>query len=567
MAQRRSQQNQKQPRDQQQKESFKAKNVAQFFLENRQLAGFENPTKAIYQTIRELVENSLDATDAHGILPFIYIHVREATEIDTGVSGGNRKYAVTVEDNGIGVPVDAMAEAFGRLLFSSKYTIRQQRGMFGLGVKAAVLYGQSTTGMPAEVISTRKEAGYAHMMKIKIDTRKNEPMVLEKGEWERRGRWHGTRVTIYLEANWGRAKSRILEYIMRTAVITPYAEIIFETPEGEVYYFPRTTKKMPKPPKTAKPHPHGITVEDLRLMLQQTNAQTLLDMMVQEFQSVGRTTAQNFLDTVGLRHDMKPKELLEMERKDPTILAKIVDAMKEFKFKAPRSDYLSPIGEDMIKIGLKRIYNPEWVDAITRKPKVHEGHPFIVEVGIAYGGNIPPSDKPIVLRYANKIPLLYEETQDVMYKVVVERINWKQYKVEFPAPLVVLVHIASTKVPYRGAGKESIIDHPEIEEEVKVAVQEVARRLKRFLVRKKKEEEMLRRVLEFSKYIPEVARSLAILAKPPEKWKPPTQEEIDMFEKALIKLVASKLEPVNIDGEEVEPEEIVKKIARSVKTE
>jgi len=555
-------------RQQQQQERFQAKNVAQFFLENKQLAGFENPTRALYQTVRELVENALDATDAHHILPTIYVGIREEPG-GSEVNGGNKRYTITVEDNGIGVPRSELPGAFGRLLYSSKYTIRQQRGMLGLGVKAAVLYAQNTTGLPAEIYSAMSSTETVYMRKVMINVGKNEPIVMEAGDWERRGRWRGTRVSITLQGNWSKARKRVIEYIFRTAVIAPYAEILLETPEGEVYYFPRTTKKMPKPPRETKPHPHGIMVEDLKRMLERTKARTLLEMLVTEFQSVGETTALDFLKTVGLDPNMDPKKLLELEKKEPGVLTKLVEAMKTYRFKPPRSDYLSPIGAEMIKLGLKRIFNPEWVDAITRKPKVFEGHPFIVEVGIAYGGNIEKREQPLVLRYANKIPLLYEETQDVMYKVVTERINWKMYKIEKEAPLVVLIHIVSTRVPFKGANKESIIDHPEIESEIKAAVQEVARRLKKYLIFKEKQEEAARKTVTLAKYIPEIARSLAVLSKPPEKWSPPSDEDIKMFEEALIKLVAKSIgkEKIVIDGREVDPEEYVKEIVESVKLE
>jgi DNA topoisomerase-6 subunit B len=215
---------------------------------------------------------------------------------------------------------------------------------------------------------------------------------------------------------------------------------------------------------------------------------------------------------------------------------------------------------------LRRMFSPEWVGAVTRSPKAYEGHPFIVEAGIAYGGSIKPRDEPLLLRYANKIPLLYEEKEDVSWKVV-SKINWKLYGVEFPAPLVVLVHIASTKVPYKGVGKESISEVPEIEAEIKAAIQDVARRLRIYLSRKRREAEIRRKIVTIAKYIPEVARSLAILSKPPEKWSPPKPgEERDIVE-SLIKIVARNVELPSIDGEARDPEEIVRSVIENVKVE
>ncbi len=537
-------------------EKFREMSVAEFFAKYREVAGFSNPARALYQTVRELVENSLDATDGHGIAPEVRIYIER-------VDGDRGWCRVTVEDNGIGVPPTVMPEAFGKVLFSSKYVLRQTRGMYGLGVKAAVLYGQVTTGNPVEVQSTTRGSSYIYAKKLYIDMKRNEPVILEEAQFKKNVSWHGTRVSLIIECDWQRAKSRILEYIRRTAIIAPYADILIQTPDGEVLYFPRTTKKMPKPPKTAKPHPHGVDVETLKTMLKATKAKTLLEFLEVEFQSVGRQSALEFLKSIGLRPTMKPKQLLKGE--NGALVVAMVEAMRSFKFRAPRSDCLSPLGEELIKVGLKRMFNPEWVDAVTRPPRAYQGHPFIVEVGMAYGGSIQPSEEPLLLRYANKIPLLYEEREDVSYKVLSD-VNWKQYDVEMPAPLVVLVHVVSTKVPYKGVGKESISDVPELEAEIRNGVLELARRLKRFIAAKEREAEVMRKILVLSKYIPEIARSLKVLSRDPGSWKPlEPGEERDIVD-ALVSLVAKNMElPRRGDDSGRSVEDLIRSIISEVR--
>jgi len=542
-------------------EKYKAMSPAEFFARYKELAGFSNPTRALYQTVRELVENALDATDTHSILPVIRVYVRRAEEFREG-----NRYTVTVEDNGIGVPPNVMADAFGRVLYSSKYVIKQTRGMFGLGAKAAVIYGQQTSGKPVTVASAMVGGGYSYMKRLQIELKENRPKIFEQGQWRKRGRWHGTRVSITIEGNWSKARSRILEYIKRTAIVAPYAEIVLETPDGEVYYYPRMTSKMPKPPKEAKPHPHGIDLDQMKMIIRNSAAKTLRELLVKEFQSVGDLTAVKFLREAGFDPDMNPKLLERPEYQQ--LLVRLVDRMKKYRFRAPKSDYLSPIGAELIEIGLRRMFRPEWVSAVTRTPRAYMGHPFIVEAGIAYGGAIPKREEPILLRYANKIPLLYGQREDVSYKVVTS-INWKHYGVEFPAPLVVLVHVASTKIPYKEAGKESIGEVPEIEAEIRNAIYEVARKLKVYMARKRREAEVRRRVITLAKYIPEIARSLAILSKPPDKWRPPTPEEEEMLKKALVKLVAKYIEIPKVPGVDgdVDPEELVEKVISEVELE
>ncbi len=528
-------------------EKYASISPSEFFFKNREIAGFQNPTRALYQTVREFVENAFDATDTHLILPTIRISIQELRDPMIEVEGGKEetgKYMVTVEDNGIGIPPHVIPEAFGRVFFSSKYVIRQTRGMYGLGAKMAILYGQTTVGQPVVVYSSTKNSKYVYMRKILIDIKKNQPQILEAAQWKKKGKWHGTRVSISLEGDWRRAKSRILEYIFRTAVISPYAEIIFEDPEGNIHYIPRKTKKMPKPPTETKPHPQGVDIEQLKMLAKATKADTLRTFLMREFQVIGGKTADEFLSRLekrGIDPRKNPKKLTTEE------FEIIYREMKRFKFRAPSAAHLSPIGEELIKIGLKSMYEPEFVSAITRKPSAYAGHAFIVEAGIAYGGKIPSSPQPILLRYANKIPLLYDEGADVSRKVV-DSINWKLYKIDFPAPLVVLVHIASTKIPYKGVGKESISDVPEIESEIRNAVQDLARRLRVYLGRKHREYEVRRRITSIAKYLPEIAMSLAILAKPPTKWSPPSDGEEMVF---LEKLVNSISKHLGVDKEEL----------------
>ncbi|RLG81355.1 MAG: DNA topoisomerase VI subunit B [Thermoprotei archaeon] len=486
-------------------EKYTAISPAEFFLRYREIAGFANPARALYQAVRELVENALDATDAHGILPSIKVVIRKADPIQDF-------YKVTVEDNGIGLPPHIVPEAFGRVLFSSKYVLRQTRGMFGLGVKVAALYAQMTTGKPIEVITSKPNLKFIYYFKLRIDVHKNEPVVLEKGSWRKTRNWHGTVVSLTLEGDWSRARSKILEYIARTAVATPYANIVLVTPDNEIVYYERVVNKLPKPPKEVKPHPHGIDLETLKKIINSTSYKTVYDLLVKNFQSIGEVTAKAVLKQAEIPSSINPKKLGETE------LLRLVETMKNYKkYKPPKADALSPLSSEIIVAGLKRMYNPEFVEAVTRRPSTYHGYPFIVEVGIAYGGNTPLSDKdkPVLLRYANKIPLLYDEGSDVITSVVKEDIAWSNYLVELPAPILVLVHICSTKVPFKGVGKESIADVPEVRREVKLGILEVARRLRRYLAKKIKEEEIRKKIVSIAKYIPEVVRALTIISDGP----------------------------------------------------
>ncbi|QKQ99393.1 DNA topoisomerase VI subunit B [Metallosphaera tengchongensis] len=481
------------------KEKFTSISPAEFFKRNPELAGFSNPARAMYQALRELVENALDATDVHEILPSLKVII-ERTNQEKEI------YRLTVEDNGIGIPPHVVPDAFGRVLYSSKYVLRQTRGMYGLGVKAAVLYSQMYQDKPIEIVTAPINSKRTYFFKLKIDVTKNEPIIYERGSVFNEAGTHGTAVSMYILGDWMRAKSRIYEYIKRTYIITPYAEFYFKDPEGNVIFYPRLTTKIPPPPKEVKPHPYGVDIELLKNMIsRQKDEMTVREFLIKEFQGVGEKTAQSVVELAGLDPDKKVKKLSDEQ------LSKLVDAMKNFPdFRSPSPEPLSIIGSDLIELGLRQSFNPEYVGAVTRRPKAYQGHPFIVEVGLAYGGDIQPSEEPTVLRYANKIPLIYDEKSDVIWKVV-EEIDWKRYGIEEEQiPLVVMVHLCSTKVPYKSAGKESIADVEEIEKEIRNGIMEASRSLKTFISEKRKGEETRKRLLTYLKYIPEISRSLSI---------------------------------------------------------
>ncbi len=472
--------------------------VAEFLYKEKQLWGFENPARALYQAVREYVENALDATDLYGILPDITVMI-ELDPRDKTIC------TISVEDNGIGIPPQKIAEALGKPLVTSKFKIKQSRGQFGLGAKAVTIYALSTTGSPVEAYSSPIDSERVYYVRFSTNLSTNEPAIYALGSWRKTSEWHGTSIRARIKCNWSYARSRILKYFEMLAIVTPYADIVFIDPEGNIHHYKRVTTKMPKPPKEVKPHPASVEIGDLKLLLASTKARTIKEFLTTTFQRVGDKTALNILSRAGIDPNKPPNALTEEE------IRRLHKALQSYKFPAPSHEALAPIGEELIETGLRAILKPEFVTAVTRKPRIHSGgHPFIVEVGIAYGGAIEPSDHPVLLRYANRIPLLYDERSDVAWKVL-EEFDWQRYGVKFPAPLVVLTHICSTKIPWKVGSKEAVAEKEEIKSELKLALQEAARRLRQYLAEKRREEELREKISTFLRYIPEVAESIATI--------------------------------------------------------
>lgn len=519
-------------------QTFEEISAADFFYRNRDIAGFTNPSRAIFVAVRELVENSLDAAESHRLPPDIYVRLSyegEASQAGKGFSStanefegeaersvdGERSdlvkqdekeisqetqvYKLRVEDNGTGVPPRHIPSAFGQILFGSKYKLKQQRGTFGLGGKMAILYGQITTHQPATIISSTG-ISKTYMYKLMIDIQRNRPLIMDRKVLINKEMWRGTIVEFTLEGDYFRAMPKILDYFKQTAMVNPYANLTFVDPKGRLYTFRRVTKDMPVPPKETKPHPYGVDVELLQRLIQITPYKNMLEFLKNHFHRVGDITAKKFLEFSNLGLSKNPKRL------DHEEIVRLMHMLKKYKdFLPPDANCLSPLGEDLLRTGILKEIRPEFVAVHQRKPATYAGHPFTIEIGIAYGGEIPARGSFMVYRFANRIPLLYDEANDVSLRVI-QAMNWRRYHVAPEMPVGIAVHICSTKVPYKTVGKEFIADRPEVRREIANGLREVARQLQLFLSRREHVDRERKRLGVFSKYLPRIAQFSTHLA-------------------------------------------------------
>jgi DNA topoisomerase-6 subunit B len=417
-----------------------------------------------------------------------------------------------VEDNGIGVPPRHIPSAFGQILFGSKYKLKQQRGTFGLGGKMAILYGQITTHQPATIISSSGMTK-VYMYKLMIDIQRNRPLIVDRKVLMNKEAWRGTVVEFTLEGDYFRAMPKILDYFKQTAMVNPYANLTFVDPKGRLYKFTRITKDMPTPPKETLPHPYGVDVELLQRLVQVTPYKTMVEFLRYHFHRVGEITASKFLQFSEISPSKNPKRLNHEE------IVRLMHMLKRYKdFLPPDANCLSPLTEELLKAGITKELKPEFIAVHQRKPATYAGHPFIVEVGIAYGGEIPKKGTFIVYRFANRIPLLYDEANDVSVRVITA-MNWRRYKILPDMPIAILVHICSTKVPYKTVGKEFIADRPEVRREIANGLREIARQIQHFLSKREHVDRERKRLGIFSKYLPKIAQFSTQLSgrkKPPD---------------------------------------------------
>ncbi|MBK9517725.1 MAG: DNA topoisomerase VI subunit B [Anaeromyxobacter sp.] len=543
--------------------------ISEFFTKNRHLLGFDNPSKALLTTIKEAVDNSLDACEEAGILPELTIEVRDLGLDARGegdLTKGEGRFVVVVEDNGPGIVKAQVPKIFGKLLYGSKFhRLKQSRGQQGIGISAAAMYGQLTTGRPIRVTSRTAKGKPAHQFEIQIDTRKNNPTVVadeELGDWHQE---HGTRVELEIVADWRTGQRFVNRYVEHTALANPHATVHYLRPRQARLSFPRATDELPREALEIKPHPHGVELGALMLLAAESKSHDLKGFLQTAFSRVSPPVAGEILRNAGLKERLRPRAVGE----DRALAEKLHKGILATRIMAPSTGCLSPIGDELMRRGLVSFLSvietegpddqgdgqldldsaskkrpgkgrgkgagaeapppvPEataeegvekikghnyFIATVTRPPKVYRGNPFQVEVGLAYGGSWP-ADKTIELfRFANRVPLLFQRaacgTTDAIVKT-----DWRNYMLSQPkgslpvGPMALLVHIASVWVPFTSEAKEALAHYPEIIREIQLAAQECGRKLATFIRKRQHADYQAQRRSIFELYIEEVANSI-----------------------------------------------------------
>ncbi len=478
--------------------THKAISIAEFFEKNKHLLGYENLQKSLLTVVREGVDNSLDACEEARILPDVYVELQKKANIEN-------RYKVIIEDNGPGIVKKNIPKIFGKLLYGSKFhRLRQSRGQQGIGISAAVLYGQLTTGKSAKIYS-RINDDKTHIYELHIDIQTNEPVIVSEDTVY--GSGHGTRLELEVKGRYVKGKQSIYEYIQETAIMNPFAKIVFVDPDGEKFEFPRGVDELPKEPREIKPHASGIELGTLLKMMKGAKPKTISGFLAAEFSRISGEKAKELC----VLANVDPKvSTMSLTRDEAEALH---EQMQKAKLQNPPTDCLSPIGAKPIEEGLKKELVPEFVTAVSRSAAVYTGNPFLVEVGVAYGGNIDQEGSVHLMRYANKVPLLYEQSACAITKAVIQT-DWRRYKLSQSAgalpvgPMAITIHFASVWVPYTSEGKEAIAAYPIIIKEVKLAIQEAARRMGVYLSRKRRANEAEEKKALFYRYVAETAGAL-----------------------------------------------------------
>ena len=499
--------------------------VSEFFEQNRHILGFDNPTHSLITAVKEGVDNSLDACEQAGILPELKIEIG---------SLGKDELSIAIEDNGPGIVEENVPNVFGRLLYGSRFgSGKQSRGQQGIGISAAIMYGQLTTGRSA-IISTRiSEEHLATRITMKLDTRNNRGNVertedfIWKNDTEEPDedgiypeKIHGTRVEFAIKGRYREARPSVLEYLKSTAIVNPHAKIIFTNPDKKIFLFDRASPDLPKlPTQGVKPHPHGVELGQLMRMAHHSKEYQMGKFLRKDFSSMGAKSITDVLLKARLSPYVRPQDITRVEAKA------LIEAFKITSIRTPTSGILVPIGPKLIKLGLKQVleeYRPDFYTLpISRTPSVFAGTPFLVEVGMVYGGNLPKEQPVQILRFANRVPLLYQAGGCAITKAI-QGINWRNYGLEQRGgkgtpngPAILLVHVASTNIPFTSEAKEAIADISEIKKEIKLALRNNAKTLAKHLKKQKKRAKVSEKFDLVQKVLPAIAEKASSVVGQP----------------------------------------------------
>ena len=472
--------------------------VAEFFSRNRHLLGFDNPRRALLTGIKEAVDNSLDACEEAGILPEVEVWIEAC---------GEDRYLMRVRDNGPGIVKGQIPNIFGKLLYGSKFhRLRMSRGQQGIGISAASMYGQLTTGKPTRIVSRTDAKKPAHQYEIVINTTKNKPEVVRdlEVEWEHE---RGTVVDIEMEARYLRGRQSVDEYLRQTVLTNPHLNLIYHAPDGKDQVYERTTKEMPPESIEVKPHPHGVELGALMKMMQDTGNRTVQAFLTNEFSRVSARTAREFCDKADISAKARPKSIA---REETDRLYRAINGTKLMK---PPTNCIVPIGEALLLKSIQQNVEAGFYTSTTRPPAVYRGNPFQIEVAMAFGGEIDPEGTITMMRFANRVPLLYQQAACAVTRSVID-VDWRKYRMSQSSgslptgPLVVLVHMASVWVPFTSESKEAVAHYPEIIKEVRLALQECGRRVGEFLGRERRAAEAARKKDYIHQYIGHIANAI-----------------------------------------------------------
>lgn len=498
--------------------------TAEYFAKNLQQVGFSSPVKAVLTTLKESIDNSLDACEQAKILPDIEVTVQK---VGAGSSKNTDLVKIVVQDNGPGIETEDLAKVFGEYLASSKFGRGQcSRGQQGIGISAATTWAQLTNAKGVRVTSKTTGMRKAVTAIVDVDIKSNTGLLKSKEtiDWDRT---HGVKVEFVID---GRVQLNgdggILTYIDGTVLVNPHLALKYKLLDNDVITVDRVSTESPEVPEATLPHPHTMKLGEFITHAGLYGKTTLENFLKTGFSRVTDATINDFIKN-GLPKDMKTKALTQIK---PDEYKTLFQSIQNTQLIAPSTKSVLTVGEDSLSKSIQRLGEVDFFSVVTRKPCIADFKPVVVEVALARFINRGESDEPVqLLRFANRVPLQFDKSACAITWAI-ESVNWKNYGLAQPkgslplGPYVFAVSVVSPFIKFKNASKETIDASEELVEEIRKALMQAGQKISRHINKEHKEADLERKLAHIEQFGPILVDGLARIVGAPANRKVKAEE-------------------------------------------
>lgn len=532
------------------KEKITSSSTAEYFSKNLQQVGFSSPTKAVLTTLKEAVDNSLDACEEAGILPEISVEIQK---MGPGTLKNTDLIKIVVSDNGPGLEEDDIVKVFGEYLASSKFGRgRCSRGQQGIGISAATTWAQLTSAKGAKVITKTKDMRLAISCTVMVDIKHNRGVITDRQTFKS-DKPHGVSVEFLFDGRLQlQGEGGILTYLTGTALVNPHLSLKYKIGEEGWQDIPRVSNEVPSIPDAIEPHPHTMKLGEFIAHSHLFGRATVATWLKKGFSRITDNVIKEFI-TNGADKKMFEQSI---DKTTDEQFKNLFSAVQKTTLMAPSTKSVMTIGELAFSKSIRRLGEIDFFAVMTRKPTICDYKPVAVEVAIArlQNGNQNPEEQgPVqVLRFANRVPLQFDKAACAIVRAI-ETVNWRAYGLQQPkgglpmGDYVIAVSMVSPFIKFKNASKETIDASDELVEEMRRALIQAGQRLSRHIRKENREADLENKTRHIEQFCPILVNALCRITKAPEARKKRANE-------GLIKLLGRDVNDARKQVEEAAEE-------------
>lgn len=547
--------------------------TAEYFAKNLQQVGFSSPIKAVLTTLKEAVDNSLDACESNEILPDLEI---EIVKIGIGSTKNTDLIKIVVEDNGPGIEAEDLAKVFGEYLASSKFGRGQcSRGQQGIGISAATTWAQMTNAKGVQVVSKTKNMRKAISAQVDVDIKTNTGVIKNKEMIDWKNKTNGVRVEFLID---GRIQLKgdggLLTYIEGTALLNPHVTMKYKLADSDWVTTERVSQQAPEIPEATLPHPHTFKLGEFITHATLYGKISLSKFLKTGFSRISDQSIKDFIKA-GMPKNLVEKPITSLNEEE---FKKVFQSIQATTLMAPSTKSVLTVGEEALSKSINRLGQVDFFSVMTRKPTICDFKPVVVEVALARFIDRGDNDQPVqLLRFANRVPLQFDKSGCAITWAI-ESVNWKSYGLAQPKdslPLgsyVFAVSVVSPFIKFKNASKETIDASEELVEEIRRALMQAGQKLSRHIKHEMKEADLERKLAHIEQFGPILVEKLVLISGASEARRKKAEEGLKKIlgrdseaaqsdlEEAQTKLAAQKKKEAKLTGEdELETEGVSKK--------